>query len=168
MLARRQWLFGRTRAFRMTLADATRRAAGVAALALTVACHSYRPTSRIEPPGELSRGDKVRVRYPEPRRVDAVSEVGSTVGVDGVRMVEGLPVGARGDTLRLRVSRFYTSHWFTHPERVELSIAPGTEAVLERKRFDGGRTALLALGITAILVGGSFVLFATDSDPYGY
>jgi hypothetical protein len=143
-----------------------RTAAVVAGLALAaapgVACHSFRPASAPEP------GATVRVRYPAPRTLVAVTRGGDTTGLAAIAAVEGRVRAARGDTLHLAFHSARTADGrlvLPRQSAVALAIAPTAGGTVEASRFDGRKTALvLALSAAAVAALGFAIFLITFSQ----
>ena len=140
-----------------------RTAAVLAGMAFAVvpgaACHSYRPTPVPEP------GATVRVRYPAPQTLVAVTRGGDTTGLAAIAAVTGRVRAARGDTLHLAFHSARTAGGqllLPRQSSVAMAIAPTAGGTVEASRFDGRKTALwfvlsaatvVALGYAIYLIG---------------
>ena len=140
-------------------------AIGITLLAVT-ACHSFRRTAD---PSSLSASDAlVRVRYATPQRLRVAAAGRDTVLAD-VTVVEGRPTGVRGDTLQLRLTRWYAGGWFGHvnPPRLDLAVAPGAGTIVEQRHVDAVKTSGAVLLTAGVIAGVGIALFLLGMSSLG-
>ena len=71
----------------------------IGCLLASSACYTYRPAAAPVPRGAL-----VRLRFDPPRAVVIVARDGDTLRMDGITVLEGRALDARGDTLDLELA----------------------------------------------------------------
>jgi hypothetical protein len=71
----------------------------IGCLLASSACYTYRPAATPVPRGAL-----VRLRFDPPRPIVIVARDGDTLRVDGITLLEGRVLNARGDTLDLELA----------------------------------------------------------------
>lgn len=71
----------------------------IGCLLASSACYTYRPTAMPVPQGAF-----VRLRFDPPRPVVIVARGGDTLRMDGITVLEGRALNARGDTLDLELA----------------------------------------------------------------